>query len=141
LFLFESFFKNLLEEFRFLGLKINHRLWRHFSGPGILRGNYMTNITTLLPGQTTTGSEATSLSQNLAGAGHFLDAINNVLNNVSDLQGSAATAEATVAAGLPGASLGKALVGSDRAEVAWTATVAVRNEIVSAYQSIMNMQF
>jgi flagellar hook-basal body complex protein FliE len=40
-----------------------------------------------------------------------------------------------------GATLPKALVASDQAEVAWNATVAVRNEVVSAYQSIMNMQF
>ena len=46
-----------------------------------------------------------------------------------------------VAAGVPGATLSKALVSSDRAQVAWSATVAVRNEVVSAYQTIMNMQF
>jgi len=77
----------------------------------------------------------------MGGAGSFIDAINNSLTNVSSLQGQAATAEAGVAAGAPGASLGKALVSSDRAEVAWSATVAVRDEMVSAYQSIMNMQF
>ncbi len=101
----------------------------------------MTNITTLLPGLTTEGSKASAAPQNAASAGHFLNAINNALTNVSDLQGNAATAEAQIAAGTPGASLAKALVGSDRAEIAWTATVAVRNEVVSAYQSIMNMQF
>jgi flagellar hook-basal body complex protein FliE len=57
------------------------------------------------------------------------------------LQAQASDAEQGVAAGTPGVTLGKALVGSDRAEVAWNATVAVRNEVVSAYQSIMNMQF
>jgi flagellar hook-basal body complex protein FliE len=60
---------------------------------------------------------------------------------VSATQKSAATAEGSYAAGVPGASIGQALVASDRAEVAWNATVAVRNEVVSAYQSIMNMQF
>ena len=55
--------------------------------------------------------------------------------------GSAATAEAGFTAGVPGATLGKAVVANDRAQVAWNATVAVRNEVVSAYQSIMNMQF
>jgi flagellar hook-basal body complex protein FliE len=57
------------------------------------------------------------------------------------LQAAAAQSEAAVAAGVPGVSLGQALVNSDRAEVAWTATVAVRDEVVSAYQAIMNMQF
>ncbi len=75
-----------------------------------------------------------------AGAGHFLDLVNSALQGVSAAQGSAATAEAGYAAGVPGATLSKALVANDRAAVAWNATVAVRNEVVAAYQSIMNMQ-
>jgi len=70
-----------------------------------------------------------------------LDVVNDALKNVSGLQAQAAQSEAAVAAGVPGVSLGQALVSSDRAEVAWSATVAVRDEAVSAYQSIMNMQF
>ena len=73
--------------------------------------------------------------------GHFADLVNSALQNVSAAQGAASTAESGYAAGLPGATLGNALVASDHAEVAWNATVAVRNEIVSAYSSIMNMQF
>jgi flagellar hook-basal body complex protein FliE len=73
--------------------------------------------------------------------GNFLDTVNGALKNVSAEQSAATSAEAGYAAGVPGATLGKALVASDRAEVAWNATVAVRNEVVSAYQSIMNMQF
>ncbi len=101
----------------------------------------MTNITTSLPALPTLGSATTDAPQNVGGAGHFLNVINNALTNVSGLQGQAATTEASFAAGAPGATLGKALVSSDRAEVAWSATVAVRDEVVSAYQSIMNMQF
>lgn len=73
--------------------------------------------------------------------GHFSSLVANALQGVSAQQASANTAEASYAAGVPGATLGKALVASDRANVAWNATVAVRNEVVSAYQSIMNMQF
>lgn len=73
--------------------------------------------------------------------GHFSSLISNALQGVSSAQASANTAEASYAAGVPGATLAKALVASDRANVAWNATVAVRNEVVSAYQSIMNMQF
>lgn len=71
--------------------------------------------------------------------GNFMAMINGALQSVSSAQSAATTAEAGYAAGLPGASLGHALVSSDRAEIAWNATVAVRNEVVSAYQSIMNM--
>ena len=73
--------------------------------------------------------------------GNFADLINSALQNVSSAQSAASTAESSYAAGVPGATLGNALVTSDRAEVAWNATVAVRNEVVSAYSSIMNMQF
>ncbi|HTJ88566.1 MAG TPA: flagellar hook-basal body complex protein FliE [Acidocella sp.] len=74
-------------------------------------------------------------------AGNFLDMVNSALQGVSNAQGQAASAEAAYAVGAPGATLGQAVVASDRAEVAWNATVAVRNEVVSAYSSIMNMQF
>jgi len=86
-------------------------------------------------------SVASNSTQNLGSAGGFLDVVNNALKNVSAMQATAAGAEAAVAAGTPGVSMGQALVDSDRAEVAWSATVAVRDEVVSAYQSIMNMQF
>ncbi|HTQ71227.1 MAG TPA: flagellar hook-basal body complex protein FliE [Acidocella sp.] len=71
----------------------------------------------------------------------FLDLATAALKDVSGAQAQASTAEASYAAGVPGATLAHALVASDRAETAWSATVAVRNEAVSAYQSIMNMQF
>ncbi len=86
------------------------------------------------PGQpgTATGSTAPN---------NFLDLINGALQDVSAAQNNASVAQAGYVTGAPGATLAKALVASDRAEVAWNATVAVRNEVVSAYSSIMNMQF
>jgi flagellar hook-basal body complex protein FliE len=71
----------------------------------------------------------------------FFDTLNQALQNVSTAQGQATSAEAGFTAGVPGATLAKALVANDRAAVSWNATVAVRNELVSAYQSVMNMQF
>ena len=73
--------------------------------------------------------------------GDFLSLVDNALQNVSTQQSNANMAEAGYATGLSGATLGKALIASDKATIAWNATVAVRNEVVSAYQSIMNMQF
>ena len=84
---------------------------------------------------------ASSGSATATQPGNFVDLINSALQNVSGAQSAASTAESNYAAGVPGATLGNALVTSDRAEVAWNATVAVRNEVVSAYSSIMNMQF
>ena len=59
---------------------------------------------------------------------------------ISQNQASANNAEQAVASGAPGASMSSALVLSDRAELGFNATVAVRNELVSAYQTVMNMQ-
>ncbi len=84
---------------------------------------------------------APAAASSAAGPGNFLGLVSQALQNVSTAQAAASGAEAGYAAGVPGATLGKALVASDRAEVAWNATVAVRNELVSAYQAVMNMQF
>lgn len=70
----------------------------------------------------------------------FLDTIQSALGAVSQAQGAAAEAESAVAAGKPGASQATALVLSDRAELGWTGVVAVRNEVVAAYQTLTNMQ-
>ncbi|WP_298222508.1 flagellar hook-basal body complex protein FliE [Acidocella sp.] len=89
-------------------------------------------------------SAATSLTNSGSTStqpGNFLSLVADALQGVSAQQSAATAAEAGYAAGVPGATLGKALVASDRATVAWNATVAVRNEVVSAYQAVMNMQF
>jgi len=86
------------------------------------------------------GQSGSPAAQPAAGV-NFLDMISGALHGVSAAQNAASAAEAGFVTGAPGATLPKALVSSDQAEVAWNATVAVRNEVVSAYQSIMNMQF
>jgi flagellar hook-basal body complex protein FliE len=98
-------------------------------------------IAPITPALGTIATGGTQPAQDGGSAGSFLDMVNSALRGVSDAQGQAASAEAAFAVGAPGATLGKAVVASDRAEVAWNATVAVRNEVVSAYSSIMNMQF
>ena len=87
------------------------------------------------------GLTGTGASSATTPPGNFLGLVADALHGVSAQQASASTAEAGYAAGVPGATLGKALVASDRAAVAWNAAVAVRNEVVSAYQAVMNMQF
>jgi len=70
----------------------------------------------------------------------FLGTIHAALSAVSAAQDAASGAEKAVAAGKPGASQATALVLSDRAEIGWTGVVAVRNEVVAAYQTLSNMQ-
>lgn len=91
-------------------------------------------ITSLLTGNTD------QLSTTGAQQGDFLSTISHALGVVSQDQAAATGAENAVATGKPGASVASALVLSDRAELGWNAVVAVRNEVVSAYQGIMNMQ-
>jgi flagellar hook-basal body complex protein FliE len=92
-----------------------------------------------LPGvnPVTTGAATSSSS---GSADQFTGMLQNALSAVSQSQEGAAAAENAVATGAPGSSISTALVLSDKAEVNWTALVAVRNEVVSAYSTIMNMQ-
>lgn len=87
------------------------------------------------------GASSTAADQNIAGAGQFLALVDSALRDVSTAQNRAAAAESGFVTGAPGATLDRALVASDRAQIGWNATVAVRNEVVAAYQSIMSMQF
>jgi flagellar hook-basal body complex protein FliE len=87
------------------------------------------------------GSNSGTASTQPAESGGFLSMVDSALRNVSGTQNAAAAAESGFTVGAAGATLGRALVASDRAEVAWNATVAVRNEVVAAYQSVMSMQF
>ncbi|MEX1663285.1 flagellar hook-basal body complex protein FliE [Thioclava sp. 15-R06ZXC-3] len=86
------------------------------------------------------GHSVTEKASDGASGASFLKTVESALNAVSDAQSSATSAENAVAAGKPGASQATALVLSDRAEIGWNGVVAVRNEVVSAYQTLSNMQ-
>jgi flagellar hook-basal body complex protein FliE len=90
---------------------------------------------------TSDGAQSTGTGQDAPGASQFLGLVDSALRGVSVAQDGAAAAESGFVTGAPGATLGQALVASDRAQIGWNATVAVRNEVVAAYQSIMSMQF
>jgi flagellar hook-basal body complex protein FliE len=98
-------------------------------------------ISGIFPALGLAGAQSPGATAITAPGANFLDMITGALHGVSAAQSAASKAEAGYAVGAAGATLPKALVSSDQAEVAWNATVAVRNEVVSAYQSIMNMQF
>lgn len=74
-------------------------------------------------------------------AGHgFMQTLNNALDQVSSAQKASGAADKALITGAPGASLEKAVVADARAKIDWNATVAVRNEVENAYNTIMNMQ-
>ncbi len=93
-----------------------------------------------LPLSGNSGAESGAGASPSGDARGFGATLRQALADVSQSQATATAAENAVAAGEPGASMSTALVLSDRAEIGWNAVVAVRNEVVSAYQTMMNMQ-
>ena len=69
----------------------------------------------------------------------FTQSLNNALEHVSQVQQASDAENKAVVQGAPGASLEKAVTASAHARVDWNATVAVRNQVVNAYKTIMNM--
>ncbi|HEX7326808.1 MAG TPA: flagellar hook-basal body complex protein FliE [Rhodanobacteraceae bacterium] len=69
----------------------------------------------------------------------FAATLDKALEHVSAAQDTAHAAARAEVTGAPGASLETALVASMRAHIDWTAAVAVRNGVVNAYNTVMNM--
>lgn len=69
----------------------------------------------------------------------FMHSLNRALEQVSAAQASSGAENRALVQGAPGASLEKAVLASAHARIDWNATVAVRNEVVNAYRTIMNM--
>lgn len=84
--------------------------------------------------------DAAKASQvNATGGADFGNLLANSIGKVNALQQQSAIAATQVETGDGGASLVKAVIASQKANVAFQATVQVRNKVVSAYQDIMNM--
>jgi flagellar hook-basal body complex protein FliE len=69
----------------------------------------------------------------------FGNMLTKAIDSVNKTQQASAQAATQVEAGDGGVSLVKAMIASQKASVAFQATVQVRNKVVSAYQDIMNM--
>lgn len=69
----------------------------------------------------------------------FGNLLTKALDTVNQYQQASAQAGARIEAGDGGASLVKAMIASQKANIAFQTTVQVRNKVVSAYQDIMNM--
>jgi flagellar hook-basal body complex protein FliE len=70
---------------------------------------------------------------------NFFQSVNRALENVSALQSASSDQSQALIQGAPGASLEGAVIAAAHARIGWNATVAVRNEVVNAYRTIMNM--
>lgn len=70
----------------------------------------------------------------------FADALKNTISQVSDAQNAASSKGRAFALGDDSVNLSDVMIASQKASIAFQATVQVRNKVVSAYQEIMNMQ-
>jgi len=69
----------------------------------------------------------------------FGDTLNNALENVSRTQRESGELQKAFEMGDPRADLARVMVAMQQSQVAFKATVEVRNRLVQAYQDVMNM--
>ena len=69
----------------------------------------------------------------------FTDTLRGALAGVNDSQHKAGALARAFEVGEPGADLASVMVAAQQSQVAFRATVEVRNRLVQAYQDVMNM--
>lgn len=82
---------------------------------------------------------AGQLLNKTSGVQQFSGLFSQALGNVNQLQQQADNLQTRVEMGDKSVSLVQAMVASQKASIAFQATVQVRNRLVAAYQDIMNM--
>jgi len=70
---------------------------------------------------------------------NFSELLKQAVDNVNDLQGTAGELKTAVEMGDRNVSLAEAMIASQKAGIAFEATVQVRNKLVEAYKNIMSM--
>jgi len=84
-------------------------------------------------------SSAANLKSSSVNGADFGKMLSHALNSVNQQQMEAGRLTTQVETGDGGVSLVKAMIASQKANVAFQATLQVRNRVISAYQDIMNM--
>ena len=74
-----------------------------------------------------------------AGTPGFQQTLSNAIDKVSQTQANAAELQQAFELGDPRADLARVMVAMQQSQVAFRATVEVRNRLVQAYQDVMNM--
>ncbi|AWH49528.1 flagellar hook-basal body complex protein FliE [Stenotrophomonas sp. SAU14A_NAIMI4_5] len=69
----------------------------------------------------------------------FTDTLRGAIAGVNDAQQKSGALAKAFELGEPGADLAKVMVASQQSQIAFRATVEVRNRLVQAYQDVMNM--
>jgi flagellar hook-basal body complex protein FliE len=80
----------------------------------------------------------TPVEQNVSGPA-FDDLLKNAVDRVSEMQKTTSELQTGYERGDPGIDLTEVMIASQKSSVAFQAALQVRNKMVSAYESIMNM--
>lgn len=75
-----------------------------------------------------------------ASGADFGAALDTALKRVSDVERDASSMQKAYVAGADGASLEQTMIAVQKSQLAFQATLTVRNRLVAAYTDIMNMQ-
>lgn len=73
------------------------------------------------------------------GAQDFADMLGQAVNKVNDLQGTSREFQQRFDMGDPNLSLADVMIAKEKSGIAFEATVQVRNKVLEAYKTIMNM--
>ena len=96
----------------------------------------MNRLSQLAKGQSANAVNSTNQTQP---SNQFGNMLGDAISKVNQYQMESSRAASQIETGDGGASLVKAVIASQKASVAFQATMQVRNKVVSAYQDIMNM--
>jgi flagellar hook-basal body complex protein FliE len=80
-----------------------------------------------------------SRTETSPGAGQFADMLGQALDNVNSLQAESRSMQTRFDLGDPTLSLVDVMVAKEKSGIAFEATVQVRNKLLEAYKTIMNM--
>jgi flagellar hook-basal body complex protein FliE len=72
-------------------------------------------------------------------ANEFSDMLSQAVNNVNGLQAESRQAQKAFEMGDPNLSLADVMIAKEKSGIAFEATVQVRNKVLEAYKTIMNM--
>lgn len=96
------------------------------------------------PSPVVAGANAISGNSSTVAAGsrvssQFSNILDSALSEVSRMQNNVSQAQARFQVGAPGASIEETMVSMQKAQLAFTSAMTVRNRLVSAYTDIMSM--
>jgi len=85
------------------------------------------------------GIDGGKASTGVNGTPGFQQTLSNAIDKVSQTQANAGSLQQAFELGDPRADLARVMVAMQQSQVAFRATVEVRNRLVQAYQDVMNM--